>query len=147
MAVTCNPFRTFLKTEATISLLRFSSRRDSVNIGDNQLEWDPDNRRAFDWSKINSEDNSLIRALGCLRKNSAILKKGKTIPLKTKGKVLAFKRIYQNQMLTVVVNYTEQSFYLKGQGKLLFGNGFATKKSLVTLPKALRFFLKPVISM
>jgi cyclomaltodextrinase len=138
---------TFLKNRSdhflTLGFLLLSEGIPLIYYGDEiglEGNVDPDNRRAFDWSKINSEDNSLIRALGCLRKNSAILKKGKTIPLKTKGKVLAFKRIYQNQMLTVVVNYTEQSFYLKGQGKLLFGNGFATKKSLVTLPKSIAIF-------
>jgi len=101
---------------------------------------DPDNRRAFDWSKINSEDNYFIQSLGMLRKTNEVLRKGKTAPLKTKEKVLAFKRIYQNQVLTVVVNYTDKPYYLKSKGKHIFGKGFVTNKSLVTLPESLAIF-------
>ena len=41
---------------------------------------DPDNRRAFDWSKINSEDNYFIQSLGMLRKTNEVLRKGKPPP-------------------------------------------------------------------
>lgn len=102
---------------------------------------DPDNRRAFQWNKINQEELKFIQTIGMLRSQSEVLQKGQIIPIKTKGKVIAFKRVLNKQSITVIVNFSKNIYKQKGTAKsLIFGNGSFQNNHLIVKPYSIAIF-------
>ncbi|MCK9536599.1 MAG: glycoside hydrolase family 13 protein [Bacilli bacterium] len=96
---------------------------------------DPDNRRAFRWNDINKEELKLIQSIGKLRESSTALKKGETIPLKSDERVLAFRRKYGNDMITVVLNFSNKVKKMKFNiQKVLYGELSVKNDSVYVQP-------------
>lgn len=73
---------------------------------------DPDNRRAMDWTKLNSRFASEYRRVAKYRQKSGVLRYGDITKINTEGSLLAFVRTYRNKKILIAINFGEQQEFI-----------------------------------
>ncbi|MFA5036873.1 MAG: glycoside hydrolase family 13 protein [Candidatus Izemoplasmatales bacterium] len=102
---------------------------------------DPTNRRAMDWSQTKTTEAKWIREIALLRSNSDTLKKGSIQALKSPATILDFLRIYEEEELEVIVNFSEEAYKInKKNGILLIGDITKSDECIIVDAKSLVVF-------
>jgi alpha-glucosidase len=121
--------KTFIKNESlhylSLALTLMFDGMPLIYYGDEiglEGDVDPDNRRAFRWEDTSKKELAMIKQLGSLRNKFQALKKGKIKPIFTDDRVIAFTRKYQDEEITVVINFSESEKILQIAGTdILYG--------------------------
>jgi glycosidase len=121
--------KTFIKNEnlhfLSLALTLMFDGMPLIYYGDEiglEGDVDPDNRRAFRWEDTSKKELAMIKQLGSLRNKFQALKKGKIKPIFTDDRVIAFTRKYQDEEITVVINFSESEKILQIAGTdILYG--------------------------
>lgn len=88
---------------------------------------DPDNRRPFYW-KYSSDEAALdlrdfYRCLIALRRENALLQKGRFEFIKSPQELLAFRRYDETGSVTCLINLSEKPQFYGQKGKIIFAEG------------------------